>query len=79
MNKIIISTSNYCDSEIPQYCDKIRSKYSLNTGGSSAYIETDDTLGEVVDFFIENVYPRIVVSNDNDLGLCITIYDGYIE
>lgn len=79
MNKIYITTSNYFDDEVRPFRDKIQSKYVLKTDGSSAYIETDDTIGEVVEFFIDNVHPRIVVSKGDDAELSVTIYDGYIE
>lgn len=78
MKKIYISTSNYFDDELRSYRDAIQSKYVLKTDGSSAYIETDDTIGEVVEYFIDNVYPRIVVGKD-DAELNLTIYDGYLE
>lgn len=79
MRKIYISTSNYFDDELHPYRDKIQSKYVLKTDSSAAYIETDDTIGKVVEFFIDNVYPRIVVGKDDDAELSVTIYDGYIE
>ena len=78
VKKIIVGTSNYFDDELKDYRDKINAKYELKSDGN-AYIETEDSLGDVVEFFIYNVYPQIVVNNDKDLGLCITIYDGYLE
>ena len=76
--KFIIGTSNYFDDELKEDRDKINSKDELKSDGN-AYIETEDSLGDVVEFFINNVYPQIVVNNDKDLGMCITIYDGYLE
>lgn len=79
MNRIIISSSNFFDDELPEYRDSIAKRYELKSDGGCAYIETEDTIGDVVQFFIDNVHSRIIVEKNEELGLCITIYDGYIE
>lgn len=77
-----------------EYTSKIEERYKLNPPKEypdplcfNQYIETEDSIGEVVQFFIENVYETIVVHNAKDIITdqppkdCydITIYNDYIE